>query len=87
MDSSIQAYCAYLSQKNPRLHSVQKYLAAQSVCFIFHIKSSLLLAWENIYINTAYLNAVEIVSSGAFKEKAEKQPWFAGFNDQNINSD
>ena len=63
--------------------------------FTFHIESSLLLAWEK-NINTAYLNAVKIVSSGTFKGKAEKsceedsestQPWLTGFNDQNINSD
>lgn len=90
----MQAYkarCACQSQKTLRLQSMQKYLAAQSVCFTFHIESSLLLASGGR--NTAYLNAVKMVSSGDFKENAEKktvrkiqtQPWLAGFKDRSKN--
>lgn len=39
---------------------------------LFHIESSLLLAWEQ-NTNMADLNAVKIVSSGAFKETEVKK--------------
>lgn len=66
MDASIQAYCAYLRQKKQTTQHAE--ISGSSECFTFHIESSLL--GENV--NTAYLNAVKVVSGGIFMEKAEK---------------